>query len=166
MLNKKIIKMKLFLFVATSSKKFPQIWLSVCPWVKHISLNCSTKRRLQYLALNNLNIWPDMYFVVSPRSYRILAKWLRKLTMIYSTIFGGFWGPFNAPVTHISYKRCSHIQKLLLKPGGQRTLSSIWSKCHKFWSKTTPTDYMVEKTYHLAWYFGPFGAYLMPQGPI
>ena len=34
-----------------------------------------------------------------------------------------------------------------------------------FWSKTTPTDYMVEKTEHLARYLGPFGAYLMPQGP-
>ena len=34
-----------------------------------------------------------------------------------------------------------------------------------FWSKTTPTDYIVEKTYHLAQYLGPFGAYFMPQGP-
>ena len=25
------------------------------------------------------------------------------------------------------------------------------------------TDYVVEKTYHLAQYFGAFGAYLMPQ---
>ena len=34
------------------------------------------------------------------------------------------------------------------------------------WSKTTPTNYIVEKTYHLAQYLDPFGAYLMPQGPI
>ena len=31
--------------------------------------------------------------------------------------------------------------------------------------KKTLTDYMVEKTYHLAQYLGPFGAYVMPQGP-
>ena len=29
----------------------------------------------------------------------------------------------------------------------------------------TPTDYMVEKSYNLAQYLGPLGAYLMPQGP-
>ena len=28
------------------------------------------------------------------------------------------------------------------------------------------TNYMVEKTYHMAPYLGAFGAYLMPQGPI
>ena len=38
-------------------------------------------------------------------------------------------------------------------------------KNHWFWSKTTPTDYIVEKTYHLSRYLGPFGAYFMPQGP-
>ena len=27
------------------------------------------------------------------------------------------------------------------------------------------TGYMVEKTYHLAQYLGPFGTYFMPQGP-
>ena len=27
------------------------------------------------------------------------------------------------------------------------------------------TNYMVEKTYHIAPYLGAFGAYLMPQGP-
>ena len=27
---------------------------------------------------------------------------------------------------------------------------------------TTQKDYIVEKTYHLAQYLGPFGAYLMP----
>ena len=27
-------------------------------------------------------------------------------------------------------------------------------------------EYMVEKTYNLARYLGPFGAYLMPHGPI
>ena len=32
-----------------------------------------------------------------------------------------------------------------------------------FWSKTTPTDYMVEKSDNLAQYVGAFGAYLMPQ---
>ena len=27
--------------------------------------------------------------------------------------------------------------------------------------KNNPTDYLVEKTYHLARYLGPFGAYLI-----
>ena len=27
------------------------------------------------------------------------------------------------------------------------------------------TDYMIEKSYHLSQYLGPFGAYFMPQGP-
>ena len=29
-------------------------------------------------------------------------------------------------------------------------------------SKTTPQDYMIEQTYHLAPYLGPFGAYVEP----
>ena len=31
---------------------------------------------------------------------------------------------------------------------------------------TQDTNYMVEKTYHIAPYFGGFGAYLMPEGPV
>ena len=54
---------------------------------------------------------------------------------------------------------------LIQDTGGQLTLSAIWSRNHQFWSKTTPTDYMVEETYHLSQYLGPFGAYFMPQGP-
>ena len=34
-----------------------------------------------------------------------------------------------------------------------------------FVQKRTLTDYIVEKTYHLSRYLGPFGAYFMPQGP-
>ena len=40
------------------------------------------------------------------------------------------------------------------------------ARIHKFLSKKTPKDYLVEKIYHLAQYLGPFGSYLMPQGPI
>ena len=49
----------------------------------------------------------------------ILAIWLRKLTMI----FGGFWGLFNASVTHKWFKRCFHIQKQLLERVDELTLS-------------------------------------------
>ena len=35
-----------------------------------------------------------------------------------------------------------------------------------FLLKNAPkTDYMVEKSYNLSRYLGPFGAYFMPQGP-
>merc|ERR1712127_202144 len=77
----------------------------------------------------------------------------------------GFWGLFNASVTQIWLKMCFNIQKKMLECGSQLTLSSIWSQKKYFWSKMTPTDYMVEKSYHLYQYLGPFGAYFMPQGP-
>ena len=49
----------------------------------------------------------------------------------YWTIFGGFWGLFNASVTHIWFKWCFHIQKQSLNeavnsryiPSGQKTIS-------------------------------------------
>merc|ERR1712127_357168 len=81
------------------------------------------------------------------------------------TIFGGFWGIFNASVTQIWFKGCFHIQKRSLECDSQLTLSSIWSKNHYSCSKTTLTDYIVEKTNHFSRYIGPFRAYFMPQGP-
>ena len=83
----------------------------------------------------------------------------------YHDVFGGFWDLCNASVTHIWFKKCFHTQKRSLECSGRLTLSSIWSKNHQFWLKTTPTDYMVEKSYHLSQYLGLFGAYFMPQGP-
>ena len=56
---------------------------------------------------------------------------------LFSTIFGPFWGLLNALVTNIGLKRCSNIPKLSLKLWGQLMFFSIWSKKHKFWSKTT-----------------------------
>merc|ERR1712231_44441 len=50
-----------------------------------------------------------------------------------------------------------NIQRQLLECGSQLTLSSIWSQKHYFCSKTTPTDYMVEKSYNLSLYLCPFG---------
>ena len=55
-----------------------------------------------------------------------------------------------------------------------KTIVEMWRSTHVIFHlakkplvlvKTTPKDYMVEKTYHLAQYLGPFGAYFMPQGP-
>ena len=54
----------------------------------------------------------------------------------FSSIFSPFWGLFNASGTQIGLKICSHIGKWSLEPGIQLTLSSIWPKKHKFWSKT------------------------------
>ena len=42
-------------------------------------------------------------------------------------------------------------------PPDQKTIS--------FGQKRPQRDYMVEKTYQLARYLGPFWAYLVPQGP-
>ena len=55
-----------------------------------------------------------------------------------------------------------------------KTMVGTWQSTHVIFHlfkkplvlvQTTPTDYMVEKTYNLARYFGLFGAYLIPQGP-
>merc|ERR1712127_12716 len=81
------------------------------------------------------------------------------------TICGGFLGLFNASVTQIWFKRRFHIQKQSLECGGQLTLSSIWSKTISFGQKTTPTEYMVEKSYHLSRYLGPLGPISCPRDP-
>ena len=47
---------------------------------------------------------------------------------------------------------CFQIPKRLLENSGQLMVSSIGSKKHFFLSKTTPKDFLVEKTYNLAPY--------------
>ena len=54
----------------------------------------------------------------------------------FSPIFMPIWGLFRASVTHIWFKMCSHVPKLLLGRGCQHTLSSIWSKIFSFDQKS------------------------------
>ena len=74
----------------------------------------------------------------------------------FSTIFGPFQSLFNGSVTPKGFKRCFHIPKGSLEPGGQLMLYLIWFK-------KTLKDYMVKITYLLSPYVGTFGAYLKHQ---
>ena len=72
-------------------------------------------------------------------------------------MFWGYYGQIKK-YFHIPYDRWNGAVNSLYLLSSQKEIS--------LGQKTTPTDIMIEKTYHLAPQLGHFGTYLMVQQPI
>ena len=53
------------------------------------------------------------------------TDYMAEKTFHLRTIFGTFWGLFNASVTHIGFKGCFHIPKFSLKRGSENLQFSM-----------------------------------------